>query len=69
MSLKSNEPPLELRTLNEHVAAAAFAAQPDVCAEAVNKPRVCSARVPPAQTDNIAQQKREHGMDGHLIRA
>jgi hypothetical protein len=68
-SHEANQPPLKLGAFDEHVAAADFAAQPDVRAKAIHKPRVCTTRVPPTQADNVAQQESEHGMDGHLFRA
>ena len=56
-------PPLEGSAIEEHVPSAAPAAQPDVGAEAVDEPFLGTARVRPAQTDDVA----EHEVDDSTV--
>ena len=66
---EAREPPLERPALEEHVPAAAAAAQADVRAEAVDEPRVAAARVRPAQAHDVAQEQLEHLVVGHPARS
>ena len=62
---KSARRDLELPPLEEDVAAAALAAQPDVGAEAVHEPLAGAAWMGAAKADDVAQVQLEHRPGGH----
>ena len=56
---------LEHPPLEEHVAAAGLAAQPDVGAEPIHEPRAPAARMGSAEAHDVAEKDLEDGSLGH----
>jgi|OpeIllAssembly_1097287.scaffolds.fasta_scaffold2654413_2 hypothetical protein len=57
-----DDPTLERRPLEEHVAATGRAPDADVGTEAVDKPPVASARVAAPEADEVAEVQLDDGM-------
>src|SRR5688572_563245 len=55
--LEAREPAFERPPLEQHVAVAGTAAEPDVGAEPVDEPDVSAARVTPTEPDDVAEKQ------------
>jgi hypothetical protein len=73
---EGREPPLERRSLDQHVAAAGLAAKTDVGAESIDKPGVAAAWMASAKSNDVPEQQGHdrsvrhggqgiRGVDGH----